>query len=229
VARRSNRTLLLPYLLPYVAYVAIASVPETWLARPYNYGARIAVCALLLAILWGRYTPLRGPRPIAGSIAVGASAGLVGAVLWIAMLQSLVGGGGEPWSEGAFALRLLAAATVVPVFEELLMRGYVLRVAYQWDLARRAGAKDPFGDSFDRGSLDEVAPGAATPVAVGISTLVFMLGHQTVEWPAAMAYGFLMCALWIARKDLLSCVVAHSVTNVTLALYVRATGTWTLW
>ncbi|NTU60611.1 MAG: CPBP family intramembrane metalloprotease, partial [Deltaproteobacteria bacterium] len=31
------------------------------------------------------------------------------------------------------------------------------------------------------------------------------------------------------RKDLLSCVVAHGVANVSLALFVRQTGWWGLW
>jgi hypothetical protein len=38
-----------------------------------------------------------------------------------------------------------------------------------------------------------------------------------------------MAALWIVRKDLLSCIVAHAVTNLGLGLYVRATGSWALW
>ena len=38
-----------------------------------------------------------------------------------------------------------------------------------------------------------------------------------------------MAGLWIVRRDLLSCIVAHGVTNVVLACYVRATGAWALW
>ena len=39
----------------------------------------------------------------------------------------------------------------------------------------------------------------------------------------------LMAALVVSRGDLLSAVVAHGVTNASLALYVRATGTWGVW
>ncbi len=225
----TNRSLALPYLLPYLAYSGMASIPTDWMSRELNYGVRIVVTGAVLVWAWRRYVPLRGPRSPWGSVALGATAGLGGAVLWIAMLESLVGGGGDPWTGTSFALRLLAAGTLVPVLEELLMRGYVLRLALQWDEARKAGAEDPVGEAFDKRSIDEVPTGAATPLAVGISTLVFVLGHNAVEYPAAMAYGFLMAALWIVRKDLLSCVSAHAVTNVALALYVRATGTWTLW
>ena len=38
-----------------------------------------------------------------------------------------------------------------------------------------------------------------------------------------------MAALWIARKDLLSCVVAHAVANLALALWVWTSGRFELW
>jgi len=38
-----------------------------------------------------------------------------------------------------------------------------------------------------------------------------------------------MCVLYIIRKDLLSCMVAHGTTNFGLALYVYYTGHWQLW
>ena len=44
-----------------------------------------------------------------------------------------------------------------------------------------------------------------------------------------MGYGLLMCGLWVWRKDLLSCVVAHAVTNVTLAAVVWHQELWQLW
>jgi membrane protease YdiL (CAAX protease family) len=62
-----------------------------------------------------------------------------------------------------------------------------------------------------------------------ISSLAFAAGHAPGEWVAATAYGLLMAGLWVWRRDLLSCVVAHSVTNVTLALWVWKTGQWSVW
>jgi membrane protease YdiL (CAAX protease family) len=226
---RSNRSLAIPYALPYVAYVGIASIPESYLGLEWNYALRILVTAAALAWAWRSYCPLRGPRSPASSIGVGAIAGLAGTALWIALKAPLVAPGGDAVSAAAFALRLVASVALVPVFEELLMRGYVLRLAFQWEEARNQGAEDPFGEAFDRRSVNDFGPGFATPLAVGISTLVFTLGHAAPEWPAALAYGFLMAGLWIARKDLLSCVTAHAVTNAALAFYVQLTGHWALW
>jgi hypothetical protein len=225
----TNRRLAIPYLAPYAAYVAIASVPTDWLTREQSYALRAVLVTGLVAWGWRHYTHLLGPRSPLGSAAVGALAGLAGLALWIAMLQSLVGREGEPWTEPAFLARLVVYSTLVPVLEELAMRGFVLGFLLQWQQAAQAGAKDPFGDALDRHSIRELAPGAASPLAVAASSAAFMVGHATVEFPAAFAYGLLMAALWIARKDLLSCIVAHAVTNVGLGLYVRATGSWALW
>ena len=74
-----------------------------------------------------------------------------------------------------------------------------------------------------------VGPGAWSWPAVAISTAAFTSGHHLHEWPAAMAFGSLMAWLWILRKDLIACIVAHSVTNIALAFYVLKTGNWHFW
>ena len=159
----------------------------------------------------------------------GVVIGLVGAVVWVKLVTPFAGTDAEPWSRVGYGLRLTAAGLVVPVFEELLIRGYVLRVALQWDRARTAQCDSAFGEAFDNRSISEVEPSAWTWWAVIISTAAFALGHTMAEWPAALAYGLLMAGLWIACKDLLSCVIAHGVTNVALALYVWTSGAWQLW
>ena len=227
--KRSNRALLVPYLLPYLLYTGFAFIPPAWLSREINYAARLAATAVALVWAWRRYVPLRGPSPAAASMVVGAAAGLAGTALWVALVDPFVESGGEAWSALAFWLRVAAAGSVVPLFEELLMRGYVLRLVVQWERARHAGIPNAFAQALDRRSISEVEPGAWSPLAVLIATGVFALGHSSAEWTAAVAYGLLMAELWILRKDLLSCVTAHVATNLGLALYVRVTGHWALW
>lgn len=225
-----NASLLVPYALPLVLYVGIGSIPPEWgLARDANYGARLLATAAALVWAWRRYLPLRGPRSAAGSIALGAATGVVGTLIWIALKAPFYPDGGEAWSQGAFLLRLVASGSVVAVFEELLFRGFLLRATVQWQEERRAEAADPLENTLWRRSVDEAPAGAWTPLAVVVSTLAFAAGHGVREYPAALAFGLLMAALSIGRRDLLSCVVAHAVTNFTLALYVRATGQWALW
>lgn len=223
-----NYRLLLPYAAPYFAYVGVATflraLPSGW-----NYAVRIVAALVLLAWGWRWYVPLRGPRNPWASALWGALVGLVGTVVWVALLAPFVAAAGDPWSLTDAALRLVAAVLLVPVFEELFMRGYVLRVAYQWGDERRAGTPQALDRTLWERSLDTVAPGAWNGYAIGISTVVFALGHHYAEWPAAMAYGLLMAALWVRRQDLLACVVAHGVTNLALGLYVNLTGNWQLW
>jgi membrane protease YdiL (CAAX protease family) len=223
-----NRQLALPYLLPYALYVALASVPPSWLGREASYAARLVVVGATLAWAWRRLRPLTGPRAPLVSVAAGVAAGLLGTVVWVALLAPFVGPG-DPWGDTAFWLRFVAAGALVPVFEEVAMRGYVLRFLVQWQEARRAGADDPFGEAWERRSIRDAPPGAATLAAVLLSSAVFALGHAPAEMPAAFAYGALMAALWIVRKDLLSCIAAHATTNVSLALWVRATDAWGYW
>ena len=135
----------------------------------------------------------------------------------------------EPWSTPAFLLRLVSAGLLVPLFEELMMRGFLFRFALQWHRAWQNRAGEPLHTALDERSVNEVEPGAWTWPAVLLSMLAFTSGHAPHEWPAAMAYGLLMTLLWIHRQDLISCVTAHAVTNISLALFVFFTGGWHYW
>jgi hypothetical protein len=221
--------LLLPYALPYVLYVGLAAVPLEWLGREANYTLRIAACGAALAWGWRVYVPLRGPRGAATSLVWGAAAGLGGTALWVGLVLPFAPPAAPAWNDAAFALRLVASSAVVPLFEELLLRGYVLRLLVQWDRARAAGEPAPLANAIDHKSIRDVEPGAWTPLALAGATLLFAAGHAPHEWPAAAAYGLLMGSLWIVRKDLLSCVFAHAVTNGVLAVYIRTAGAWQLW
>jgi len=226
----TNRQLILPYAAPYLAYVGIAALLADHLSPEANYLLRLVVVSALLCWAWRWYCPLTGPRSAWGSVLVGAGAGLVGLILWVALLCPFVEPGAAPaWSARAFALRLLSAGLLVPVFEELMMRGYLFRLAWQWDQARSNHQKDPLHLALDHRSINTVAPGSWSWAAVGLSTLAFASGHALAEWPASIAYGLLMAWLWIRRQDLLTCIVAHAVTNIGLAGYVVASGQWQYW
>jgi membrane protease YdiL (CAAX protease family) len=225
----TNRSLLVPFLIPYAIYTGIASLPESWLSPEQSYLARLLGAGIAVAWAWRRYPRLAGPRSPAASVGVGALVGVVGTVAWVMLVRPFASAELSPPSAQTCVLRLLAATLLVPLFEEVLMRGYVLRIGVQWDRARLEGARDPFGVAFDERSIHDVEPGAWTLAAVAGSTLLFTLGHSVAEWPAAVVYGLGMAALWIWRRDLLSCIVAHAVTNFTLGLYVITTGSWEVW
>jgi membrane protease YdiL (CAAX protease family) len=224
-----NADLLLPYFAPYAAYVAIAAL-AAGLGRVADYSIRIPVTGLLLVFLWKRYQSVVGPRPVRGSVLAGMGVGLVGVLVWIALVLPFQDAGdGTPFTAPAVALRVVAATLVVPFMEELLFRGYLLGVVTQWQHARRSGAADPLGATLDRSSVHDLAPGAWTWAAVVVSSAAFALGHSPAQWLAAFAYGLLMAGLWVARRDLVAPIAAHATTNLVLYLYIYFSGSWGLW
>ena len=225
----SHYSLLFTFVAPYFVYVFALMLPEEHVPKAWSYAIATAASAAAIAWAWRWYLPLRGPRSVSGSVLAGIAAGVAGTALWLAIKAPFYEPGGDAWEAGAFWMRVLASGTVVAVFEEQLFRGLVLRGAVLWDRLSRAGVRDPLGEMLHEHTPMDVAPGAWTPAALAISSLAFAAGHAPGEWVAATAYGLLMAGLWIWRKDLLSCVVAHSVTNVTLALWVWRTGQWSVW
>lgn len=229
-----NRDLMIPYFAPYLAYVGIASLLSNVIPIEINYVIRLLVVPALLFWAWRWYVPLTGPNSPVGSVLYGIVFGLAGLVVWVVLYTPFAPTDAQPWSTSGFCLRLLSASLVVPVFEEMAMRGYIFRFAVQWDMIRkiktqRKPGQSPFLTALDQASISDVKPGAWTIPAILISSLIFALGHTLAEWPASIAYGILMSLVWIIRKDLLSCIIAHGTTNLALALYVYYAGRWDLW
>jgi len=129
----------------------------------------------------------------------------------------------------SFFMRLFASTLLVPVFEELLMRVYVFRLAHQWYVERKTNTHDAYKKVVHEKSPNEFKPGDWNLFAIIFSTTIFTLGHQVIEWPSAIVYGLLMALLWILRKDILSCIIAHATTNLAFGIYVYATGSWQYW
>jgi len=230
----SNRDLMIPYFAPYLAYVGIASLFQNILPIEINYVLRLLDVPVLLVWAWRWYVPVSGTKSLAGSFVYGIGFGLVGLILWCVLYAPFTEPNTTAWSNSGFYLRLLSASLVVPIFEEMVMRGYVFRFVLQWDQIRKNRTEkkkiiDSFLKTLDESNISNVMPGEWSVLAVVISSIVFAAGHTVPEWPAALAYGILISILWIIRKDLFSCIIAHGTTNLTLALYVYFTGHWELW
>ncbi len=223
-----NRDLLLPYLAPYGAYVLIGSLAGG-LGHELDYALRIVATGATLWWFRSRYRRLTGPGSWSVSVLVGIVGGLAATLIWVATLLPFQdASAGEAFSFSAFLLRVAAATLVVPFVEELLCRGFILGLVTQWQEARRTGG-NALDEVLDNRSVNELRPGAWTPLAVVISSAAFAVGHAPPQMLAAFVFGVLMAALWIIRRDLLTPIVAHAVTNLALYLYVFETGSWGLW
>jgi len=121
----------------------------------------------------------------------------------------------NPWAAGEGALpivmilvRVTGAVLMVPVFEELFVRSWVLRMIIDPD-------------------FEKVPVGKFTWPSFLLSSLFFGFSHH--EWLAGILCGLAFCGVLYYRKNLVDVMIAHAVANLALALYVLHTGHWHFW
>jgi len=116
---------------------------------------------------------------------------------------------GQPLGARAFlAVRFLGLVAVVPLIEELFLRGFVMRFVVErdwWDV--------PFGK--------------VNNLAIALGTVVPMMMHPG-ELLAAAVWFSMITWLMLRTRNLWDCVAAHALTNLILGLYVVWTGAWRL-
>jgi len=211
--------------IPFVVFMALLALrgfmPASWgLDARWVYAAQVVVVGGLLAGYWRGYGELaRQNLPDAREVGVSALAGAAVFALWIhldAPWMQLgdatapfvpVDQAGHPvWP--LIALRLLGAAAVVPVMEELFWRSFLMR----W---------------IDHPGFERIDPQRASLRAVVLSTFVFVLAHTL--WLAAAIAGLAYAWLYRRSGKLWSAVIAHAVTNALLGVWVIYTGRWEFW
>lgn len=219
-----------PYVLPFVAYLVGATIVGALPPEFYALGYSIMVVGVGIAtsIL------LRGKKIIVPHwrILEAIIVGLVGITFWIVlchlqletMVTKYLPGWLRPGSRVSYnpfeelsatweiytfiVFRMIGLSLLVPVAEEVFWRGFLARwiISEDWEDVKLA--------TFTWGSFWGV---------VGL----FTLAHP--EWLAAATYCALLSGLFYWKKDLWSCIVAHSVSNFAMGVYVLTTGTWWLW
>lgn len=176
--------------------------------------------ALVVAVMWAGRAAWRDLRPWPGwrAVALAGLSGVAVAVLWVGLDGhypefAILGtrSGFDPTrltraGEVAFlAVRLLGLVLVVPVFEELFWRSFLMR----WLI-------DP--------NFATVPIGRVTPMAAAVTSAMFALAHP--EWLPALLTGALWAWLLWHTRSVLACVLSHAVANLGLGLYVLSTGQW---
>ncbi len=196
---KSPRSLLVAYALPYFVYVGLGSIFDARSEPLALYGARAVVVSAALFWASRAWLPLRGPRGLLGSLAIGAAAGLAGTALWIALSAPFAPADAPPWDDTAWLARAIVATALPPLVEEPLMRGFVLGLVLLFERARRAGERAPIAFALDRASLATISPGQWSPLALVISSAAFASGHAPGEWVAGGAFGGVLWGRVVAR------------------------------
>lgn len=112
------------------------------------------------------------------------------------------------WS--AIIFRFLRLVIVVPVMEEIFWRGFLLRFVID--------------EHFER-----VPFGKFTWPSFAIVAVVFTLSHSHPDWLGAFVAGALYNVVAYRTRSLVSCVLAHAVTNLLLGFWIMQTHQWGFW
>jgi uncharacterized protein len=228
-------TFLLPFLV-YMLVTALEPAPDgcqlCTISYPWCYSIKIVLTVAAVAFVWPGYRqfPLR-LSPLALLV------GVVGGPLWIALclpnwehvyllpLLQKIGLGGLIGQRPAFnpfdpihglsvgaawtflSVRFFGLVAVVPLIEEFLLRGFVMRLVVDrdwWDV--------PFG--------------TVNRLAIVLGTAVPMLTHP--ELLAALVWFSSITWLMLRTRNIWDCIVAHAITNLILGIYVVYSGNWRL-
>ena len=108
----------------------------------------------------------------------------------------------------AIVFRLIGAALVVPLMEELFWRSFALRFVIKPDFKSL-----PLG-YFSWFSFIFVS-------------IIFGFAHH--RWLVGIVAGMVYAGLLYRKKNLFDSIISHSITNLLLGIYVLATQQWSFW
>lgn len=214
-------------VLPFAVFMLFLVVRGAWpqhagsdVAGTWIYGIGAAAVVATLLIFRGSYDELRASlRPTATEAVLSVVLGLVVFALWITL--------DAPWMQlgtpsatfvpvdaslhlrwAPIAVRWIGAVLVVPLMEELFWRSYLMR----W---------------IENPRFQTIDPRRIGMKAIALSTFVFMLAHTL--WLAAIVAGLAYAWLYRRTGKLWTAVIAHSVTNGVLGVWVVSTRQWQFW
>ena len=225
---RSFSQSLPAFLFPYVAYVALASLPQRFLSPLLSDCLRFAVVA---ALLWAFRRSYRfGPRLRPGQIAIACAAAPAALAVWVVSYRLSLA---LPWwqshlasaaaakpSDAYFVLRTLNSVFLVPIFEELFCRAWLGELLFGLP-ASPGGFSARLGHRMDDHPVALANPPLSRLSAWGCA-LVFTIGHNASAWIPAMIY--FAGTTWIYRRtrSFRMCMLIHGLVNLGIAGLVWA-------
>ena len=203
----------LPYVLPFLVFAGMTyATPFFHIPPGPAYAIKILASFLVLVPCISKVR--LEIRPFMDKNAI--MAGMVAFALWIGLENTypLLGSptGFHPEETGNpmvwVSIRLLGAAIVVPVMEELFWRSFALRF-----LMDKNFRQIPLG-SFSWFSFIFVS-------------MAFGIEHH--RWLPGILTGMLYALVLYQKKNLFSPILAHGVTNFLLGVYVIVNRSWGFW
>ncbi len=219
-------------ILPFAVYigflmlesglVALQDAGFTWVAGwdlRWIYPIKAFAVAACLIFYWRHYTELSSAVRVSfADWMLAIAVGVVVFVLWINLDQGWLtmgeSDGFNPMSPDdslnwfLVISRILGAAVVVPLMEELFWRSFLLR----WIVTPNFLALEP---------------AKVTAKAFIITAVLFGFEHGL--WFAGILAGVAYAWLYMRSNNLWVAVISHGVTNAVLGIWVVSTGNWQFW
>jgi exosortase E/protease (VPEID-CTERM system) len=203
------------YVAPFLVVMASAMVTGAFSAGlDWLYPVRVIAALWVLWVFRKSYSNL-GWTMSWRAIAIGCAtfaiwialvpAGPAGGERWPTALQSVP----FHWAAAWLVLRVVGYTITVPLVEELAFRGY---------LTRRLMRED----------FQHLPVGLFSWSSFVISSLLFGALHGGY-WLAGTIAGMTFALALYQRRALGDAVMAHATTNGLIAIYVFATGRWSVW
>ena len=229
ILKRQTLSRILPFAL-FIAFIgaeeALRSLSGSLgLTLPpgsavYLYPLRVAFAAAALAYFWKSYGEITfSDLKDLSKTFISIISGFAVFVLWInmdwdfarfgssaALDPGTLGDGGiKPFY---IAVRLMGSALVVPLMEEIFWRSFLIRY-------------------IDKPDFLSLPVGRFSLLSFALTAVLFGLEHNMVA--AGIMAGAAYNALLYKTRSVAHCVLAHSVTNLSLGIYVIWTGSWNFW
>ena len=232
---RTYQELLVPFFVPYALYTGLGllakvNVPE-WQIQ------LIKLVVVSIALVFFRKNYGFGKFHVK-DILISLIATPVLLAVWIYPLSYCVSLSGATDlqrlgdlhnAEVYFYLRLVNSVILVALFEELLCRVYLFEYFFQ------AGKNQHIQSFVDR----LLSPLDTKPVSLELvpfslysivgSTVFFTVGHSTCSYISAILYFSITNVLYWKTRSLWTCILAHGMTNLGVALLVKYKAMDFLW
>ncbi len=237
MSRISNivKTAWLPRTFPFILFIAFIALeslidfiskhyPSMATVAEYDgyifYPLKTVLVGIAMLFMWKRYTEIDMKNTFSvRNILVGLLAGAGVFVLWINMDMKFATMS-EPKEFNPFisdsslifyliiSFRLFGSSVVVPIFEELFWRSFILRYII-----------NP--------KFENIPIGQFTWLSFVISSVFFGLEHNL--WLAGIMAGVSYSLILYYTRSLIVAIFSHGVTNLLLGIYVITTGNWQFW
>ncbi len=229
-ASRMYRELLFPYLMPYLIFVAVATLSAGIISTQWEQAFKFVCTAAVMTWFFKSYR--FGPFSIShAAIALACLPAALG--LWIGPLylfyhyelfevpvETI-----EAVSYSlTFGLKLINSVVLVALFEELFIRVYLMSWFYQASVLRSSkGIVDAILETFDQCPLKLNIP-PINSFSVMLTTFIFTAGHHLYEYPSAAAYFLFTTWIYLRTGSLWVCILIHGLTNLAIVLLARFAG-----